>query len=318
LAYLGVRPRWDLNSNRVTGVDVLPLAMLDRPRIDVTLRISGLFRDLFPLQIALLDRAAATIARLDEPTAKNPLRLATIGAGAAPPRIFGTAPGTYGAGIEERLAQGEWTDRAELGEAFLDAASHAFGGPEGVGHHAPGRFRDQVAAADLLVHTGDDPGRDLLEGSADVAFIGGFAAAAATLGRLPDLVALDTTDPGQPRARSLAEAIARVVRARAINPRFIEGQLRHGPRGAAEFAETVDRLIGFAETTGQVPDALIGAVHAAYLGDERVCDFIRRENPAALRAMAERFAAARRRGLWHPLRNAIDAELDELRTGVPA
>jgi cobaltochelatase CobN len=169
-----------------------------------------------------------------------------------------------------------------------------------------------VAEAELLIHTGDDPGRDLLDGSADSAFIGGFAAAVAAVGGRADLVTLDTTDPARPRARSLTEAITRVVRARATNPRFIEGQLRHGPRGAAEFAETVDRLCAFAETTGAIPGRLIEAVHDAYLGDPRVRAFLLKENPAAARAIAERLAAARRRGLWHPLRNSVDADLAEL------
>ena len=131
----------------------------------------------------------------------------------------------------------------------------------------PAPSPSRVAEADLLVHTGDDPGRDILEGSADVAFIGGFAAALAALGGNADLIVLDTTDPARPRPRSVGEAVARVVRARAVNPRFIEGQMRHGPRGASEFAETVDRLVGFAETTSAIPGALIEAVHDAYLGD---------------------------------------------------
>ena len=176
----------------------------------------------------------------------------------------------------------------------------------------PAPSRSGSSSAELLIHTGDDPGRDMLEGSADVAFIGGFAAALAALGRSADLIALDTTDPARPRARSVGEAVARVVRARAVNPRFIEGQMRHGPRGASEFAETVDRLVGFAETTNAIPGALIEAVHDAYLGDAKVRDFILRENPAAARAIAERLAAARRRGLWHPLRNSIDDDLAAL------
>ena len=161
-------------------------------------------------------------------------------------------------------------------------------------------------------HEGDDPGRDILEGSADVAFIGGFSAAIAALGKNADVIVLDTTDPQNPRPRSITEAVSRVVRARATNPRFIEGQLRHGPRGASEFAETVDRLIGFAETTNAIPGALIEAVHDAYLGDAKVRAFMLRENPAAAKFIAERFATARRRGLWHPLRNSIDDELTAL------
>ncbi|MEZ5788231.1 MAG: cobaltochelatase subunit CobN, partial [Xanthobacteraceae bacterium] len=124
----------------------------------------------------------------------------------------------------------------------------------------------------------------------------------------PDLVMLDLTDPQRPRARSLPQALSRIVRGRAINPRFIEGQMRHGPRGAAEFAETVDRLVAFAETTHAVPSSLFDLVHDAYLADERVRGFMLRENPEAARAIAERLTAARRRGFWHPRRNDVDAD----------
>ncbi|RUY33267.1 cobaltochelatase subunit CobN, partial [Mesorhizobium sp. M7A.F.Ca.CA.001.13.2.1] len=190
--------------------------------------------------------------------------------------------------------------------------SHAYGGAGGEGISAPGVFEGRIAEADLLVHTGDDPGRDILEGSADVAFIGGFSAAVAALGRNADVIVLDTTDPQKPKPRSISEAVARVVRARAVNPRFISGQMRHGPRGASEFAETVDRLIGFAETTHAISGTLIEAVHDAYLGDPMVRAFILRENPAAAKIIAERFLSARRRGLWHPLRNSIDGDLTAL------
>ena len=312
LALLGCRPEWDPATGRVTGIEVLPLAAVGRPRVDVTWRISGLFRDMFPTQIALVDAAARAVARRAEDGAENPLAAERLRLGRLGPRIFGSEPGTYGAGPEALLASGAWQTRDELGRAYLESASHAYGGAEGEGAAAPGLFAGRVAEAALLVHAGDDPGRDLLEGSADVAFAGGFAAAVAALGGKADVVTLDTTDPARPRARSLAEAVARVVRARAVNPRFIEGQLRHGPRGAAEFAETVDRLIGFAETTEAVPSALIEAVHDAYLGDPRVRAFLMEQNPAALRAIAERFAAARRRGLWHARRNAVDDELSTL------
>ncbi|WP_274424620.1 cobaltochelatase subunit CobN [Chelativorans sp. YIM 93263] len=312
LALMGCRPQWDTATGRVTGIEVLPPAAIGRPRIDVTWRISGLFRDMFPVQIALIDAAVAAVAAREEAEDENPLAQAARGEGRAPARIFGSAPGTYGAGIEERLSRGEWEERTELGQAYLGAASHAFGGAEGEGREVPGAFAERVAGADLLVHTGDDPGRDILEGTADVAFIGGFSAAVSALGGKADLVVLDTTDPARPRARSLASAVTRAVRARALNSRFIEGQMRHGPRGAAEFAETVDRLVGFAETTEAISPALIEAVHEAYLEDEHVRDFMLRENPAALRAVAERFADARRRGLWHPRRNSVDNDLAEL------
>ena len=312
LVLMGCRPQWDAATGRVTAVEVLPAAAMGRPRVDVTWRISGLFRDMFPAQIALIHAAAKAVGERSEDASENPLAADARALGHVPPRVFGSSPGTYGAGLEDRLTSGEWQSRAELGQAYLDAGSHVYGGAEGEGEAAPGAFASRIAEAELLIHTGDDPGRDILEGSADVAFIGGFTAAVAALGRSADVIALDTTDPARPRARSVTEAVARVVRARATNPIFIEGQLRHGPRGAAEFAETVDRLIGFAETTEAIPAALIEAVHDAYLGDERVRSFILRENPAAARAIAERFASARRRGLWHSHRNSIDNDLAAL------
>jgi cobaltochelatase CobN len=315
LAFMGCRPAWDHATGRVTGIEVLPIAAVGRPRIDVTWRVSGLFRDLFPTQIALIDADVRSVADCEEPDEDNPLaalRRGTNGAGGPTlARIFGTAPGAYGAGVEDLLA--DHGDRAAIGAAYLAAASHGYGGTNGEGTALPGAFADRVAAADLLVHTGDDPGRDLLEGEADVAFVGGFSAAAAALGRKADLVLLDTTDPRRPRARPLAVALARVVRARAVNPRFIEGQMRHSPRGAAEFAETVDRLVAFAETTDAVGSELIDLVYEAYVTDPRLREFLLRENPAAAQAIANRLDHARRRGLWHPRRNDIDADLAALR-----
>jgi cobaltochelatase CobN len=318
LSLMGCRPTWDPATGRVTGIEVLPPAAMGRPRIDVTWRISGLFRDIFPAQIALIDAAVRAIAAREETADENPLAAACRalrvpppqageGREGAPARIFGTAPGAYGVGVEDLI--GREADRSAISAAYLASASHAYGGPEGGATPMPDAFAERIASADVLVHPGDDPGRDLLEGVEDVAFVGGFAAAAAAFGRAPDLIMLDVTDPQRPRARPLAAALARIVRARAINPRFIAGQMRHGPRGAAELAETVDRLIGFAQTTDAVPSALIDLLHEAYLADPHVRAFLLRENPAAARAIAERLGAARRHGWWHPRRNDIDADL---------
>lgn len=312
LALMGARPVQDMATGRVTGIEVLPPAQLGRPRVDVTLRISGLFRDMFPALIALLDAAVRAIAAREEAPGDNPLAEETHKTGSVPPRIFGSAPGTYGSGIEEKLADGSWGEREELGRIYLDATSHAFSGADGEASHVPGEFAERIGNADLLVHTGDDPGRDLLDGSADVAFIGGFSAAVAALGGKADVIALDTTDPAKPKARSISEAVTRVVRARATNPRFIAGQMRHGPRGAIELVETVDRLIGFAETTHAIPQSLIDATYDAYLGDETVREFLLAQNPEGARYMGERFRSALNRGLWHPRRNAVNAELEML------
>ncbi|HWM32006.1 MAG TPA: cobaltochelatase subunit CobN [Methyloceanibacter sp.] len=310
LALMGCRPVWDPATGRVTGIEALPTAATGRARVDVTWRISGLFRDLFPAQIALLDAATRLIAARDEDDEENPLAAArrAKGSGCATlARIFGNAPGAYGAGVENLL--GRDADSDALGAAYLAATSHTYGGAEGEGAAQPGAFAAEMARADLLLHGSDDPTRDLLEGAEDVAHIGGFASAAASLGREADLIMLDTTDPNRPRARPLAAALARIVRGRAVNPRFIEGMMRHGARGAAELAETVDRLVDFAETTGQVASTLFDLVHDAYLADPDVREFLLRENPDAARAIAERLETARRKGLWHPRRNDLGADL---------
>jgi cobaltochelatase CobN len=311
LALMGCRPVWDKATGRVTGVEVLPTAVMGRPRVDITWRISGLFRDLFPAQIALLEAAVKLVAGRDEDEEENPLaasaRAARGNSANALARIFGAAPGAYGAGIEDLL--GHDKEQAAIGAVYLAAASHAYGGAEGAAIPLPGAFAARVAAADILLHGSDDPSRDLLEGAEDVAHIGGFAAAAASLGREADLIVLDTADPHRPRARPLNKALARIVRGRATSPRFIEGMMRHGARGAAELAETVDRLVDFAETSGAVSSALFDAVHEAYLADPRVREFLSRENPDAARAIAERLEQARSKGLWHPRRNDFGEDL---------
>ncbi len=190
-ALLGVQPRWDDGSSRVAGFDILPLAVLNRPRIDVTLRISGLFRDVFPSQIALFDEIVRQVAALDEAADDNPLA-ASVGSGDHGRRIFGAAPGAYGIGLSRRLADGDWADRDALGQAYLQATSHAYGaGAEGV--PAAAAFRARVAQADAFVHVQDLPGQDVLDSDAFAEHEAGFAAAAATLGNHPALYHGDTT-----------------------------------------------------------------------------------------------------------------------------
>ncbi len=321
---LGCRPIWEHASGRVTGVEVLPTAAIGRARVDVTWRISGLFRDLFPAQIALIDAAVQAVAAREEADEENPLagarRSSSLprggkGGGSRLDRIFGTAPGVYGSGVEDLLGRG--ADTEAVGAAYLAAASHSYGGAAADSDAAPGAFAQRVGSADILVHPSDDPARDLLDGAEDAAFVGGFSAAAKMLGRAVDLVMLDVTDPQRPRARTLSAALARIVRAR-VNPRFIAGQMRHGPRGAAEFAETVDRLAAFAEMTDAVASELFDLLHAAYAADPHVRTFLLRENPQAAGAIAERLDAARRRGFWHPRRNDVDADLAALRAEAPA
>ena len=308
LWYLGVQPTWDKASSRVTGIEILPLAVLDRPRIDVTLRISGLFRDIFETQIALFDMAVRRIAELDEPADDNPLADARR-RGADLARVFGGAPGSYGAQAADTALDGDWRTRDELGEVYLAAVTHAYGGAEPVRAAGQG-FRNRVSEADALVHPQDDRERDLLDGDGVADFAGGFAAAAALLGNDPELYHLDTSMTDAPKARRLAEEIARIVRGRLTNPRWIAGMLAHGHRGVAEIAQGVDALFAFAATTRVVPDHLFDATHAALIVDEAVRTAMTEMNPAATAAIAARLRDALARGLWTTRRNAVDHELE--------
>ena len=306
LWYLGVKPTWDKASSRVTGIEILPLAVLDRPRIDVTLRISGLFRDIFESQIALFDLAVRRVAELDEPAEDNPLAEA-LRQGAELARVFGGAPGSYGAQAADRALDSDWRSREELGEVYLAAVTHAYGGAESIRAAGDG-FRDRIARADLLVHSQDDRERDLLDGDGVADFAGGFAAAAALLGNTPELYHLDTSRTDAPKARRLAEEIARVVRGRLANPRWIAAMLEHGHRGVAEVAQGVDALYAFAATAG-VASALFDAVHAAVIADEWVRAAMIEKNPAGAAAIAARLRDALARGLWTTRRNAAYEQL---------
>jgi cobaltochelatase CobN len=315
-AYLGVRPVWDDKSSRVTGIELMPLATLDRPRIDVTLRISGLFRDIFESQITLFDLAVRTVAALDEDDADNPLATAQR-RGEDLSRVFGGAPGRYGAQAADVALDGQWQTREDLGKSYLSAVTHAYGGSD-VQRLAGDGFRASVSNADVLVHPQDDRERDLLDGDGVADFAGGFAAAAAMLGNTPELYHLDTSQPAAPKARRVSEEIARVVRGRLTNPRWIAGMLDHGHRGVAEIAQGVDALFAFAATTDAVPGHLFDATHAALISDEAVLAAMLEKNREATAAISARLRDALDRGLWVTRRNSVSLELDRAMTRARA
>ncbi|HEV7480466.1 MAG TPA: cobaltochelatase subunit CobN, partial [Roseiarcus sp.] len=267
-ALIGCRPTWDAASTRVSGFEVLPLAMVGRPRVDVTLRISGLFRDVFPSQIALFSAAVRAVAALEEGAEDNPLAGLQDAA-----RIFGAAPGAYGVGLGARIARGEWAERSELAQTYLAATSHAYDG-EGAAREAAAEFRTRVAGAEAFVHAQDLPGQDALDADAFAEHEGGFAAAAAETGAHPALYHLDSTVPGTPKIRTLGQEIARSLRGRAANPRWLQGQMRHGHRGAAEIAQSLDNLYCFAALTDAVSTAQFDLMFDATLGDESVRAFL--------------------------------------------
>ncbi len=297
----GLSPRWDPGSDRVSGFDILPLALLGRPRIDVTLRVSGLFRDVFPGLAQLFEAASAALAQRGEDPADNPYQTPA-------PRVFGPRPGLYGLGMGAALdnyAEGP----GAAGEAWLAASDWAI---DAQGRSAPDRggLEDRVRGADGFVHLQDLTETDLLMASDYAAHEGGFAAAVARLGAAPKpLYHLDATQTDRPRARTLPEEIARVVRARAADPRWADGMMNHGFRGAAEIAATLDHMAAFAHLARAVPAHLFDLYHQATLGRDDLVAFMERENPDALQALRDRFAALRAAGLWITRRNSIAAAL---------
>lgn len=305
LALMGVRPTWDAATTRVTGFEIVPQTHLEHPRADVTVRVSGAFRDTFPDQLALIDQAARAVAALEEADDWNALAAARR-AGEALARVFGPAPGHYGAGVASLALDGTWETRADLGRAYLANTSHAFGAG-GTGT-AEASFEARVAAADAFVHTSDVAERDLLDGDAVPDAIGGFSAAAVMLGASPALYSLDTSR-GAPKARTLAEDIDRVVRGRLANPRFIAKNLAHGWRGAAEIAQGVDALAAYAATTDAVSAHAFEAVFAALVADEAVNAALRAANPPAEQAIRERLSDALARGQWETRSNSVAALL---------
>ena len=327
LALMGARPRWDWTSGRVVGFEIMTVAELGRPRVDVTLRVSGFFRDAFPEQIDLIDSAARAVMALDEPLGDNPAAerhraetaalvaegeaetQATRRAGA---RVFGSKPGAYGAGLQAMIDEKIWHDRGDLADVYLDWGSYAYGG--GVeGDAERGLFAARLASVDAVVQNQDNREHDLLDSDDYYQFEGGIAAAVEHLkGRAPISYHNDHSRPERPVVRTLEDEIGRIVRGRVTNPKWIAGVMRHGYKGAFEIAASVDYLFAFAATTHAVKDHHFDAVHAAFIEDEAVRDFMAEANPAALRETAARLAEALERGLWKPRSNSAGLMLAEL------
>ncbi|MCO5149665.1 MULTISPECIES: cobaltochelatase subunit CobN [unclassified Shinella] len=327
MALIGVKPTWDMASRRVTGFEIIPPAMLRHPRVDVTLRISGFFRDAFPEQIALFDRAVRAVGALDEDDADNPIaaRMRAEAAALAAKgtsedealkqagfRIFGAKSGGYGAGLQTMMDEGLWMERGDLAEAWLAWGAHAYDGTsDGVPMRE--RLEARMKSLEAVVQNQDSREHDLLDSDEYYQFEGGMAAAAEHLsGRQPVIYHNDLSRPEKPVVRTLEDEIGRVVRARVVNPKWIDGVMRHGYKGAFEIAATVDFMFAFAATTGAVKDHHFEAAYQAYVLDERVRDFLMEKNPAALAELAARFAEAIDRGLWTPRSNSARFDLDML------
>ncbi|WP_323015735.1 cobaltochelatase subunit CobN, partial [Devosia sp.] len=326
LALIGAKPTWDPGSLRVSGYEIVPLPKLGRPRVDVTLRISGFFRDAFPAQIALFDRAVRAIGALDEPVDDNPIAarmrtdaLGLMGEGRseaeagleAGHRIFGSKPGAYGAGLNALIDSGSWSTRADLGARALDWGQYAYGAQD-AGLPARARFAARLSDIDAVIHNQDNREHDLLDSDNYYQFEGGLAAAAETLtGHAPAAYHNDHSRPERPLARTLEEEISHVMRSRVVNPKWIAGMMRHDYRGAFEIVATLDFMFAFAATTGAVKTHHFDLAFEAYVEDDAVRAFLRAANPHGYDELMARFEEARRRGFWTPRSNSAHAYLED-------
>ena len=311
LALMGVKPKWDAANRRVTGFEIIPDTALGRPRVDVTLRISGFFRDAFPQLIALFDSAARAVQALEETDDQNPAA-ARVRAGEATHRIYGSKPGAYGAGLQAMIDERLWSDSDDLAKAYLTWGSYAYGAQT---QGTPDRkgLEQRLSQADAIVQNQDNREHDVLDSDDYYQFEGGASAAIQHLqGRNRPIYHNDHSRPERPVIRTLDEEIARVLRSRVVNPKWIAGVKRHGYKGAFEIAATVDYLFAFAATTGAVKNHHFDLVEQAFLEDDETRQFIQDQNPAALREISERLQEAIDRGLWVPKSNSARRRLDDL------
>ncbi|GAA3164788.1 cobaltochelatase subunit CobN [Blastococcus jejuensis] len=318
LALLGVRPLWDDASRRITGLEPVPLEELGRPRIDVTVRISGFFRDAFPHVVTMLDDAVTLVASLDEPDDVNFVKahveadLATHGdRRRATTRVFGSKPGAYGAGLLSLIDSRNWRGDADLAEVYAVWGGYAYGrdldGVQARPDMEASYKRIAVAAKNV-----DTREHDIADSDDYFQYHGGMVATVRALtGTAPAAYIGDSTRPEQVRTRSLTEETSRVFRARVVNPKWLEAMRRHGYKGAFELAATVDYLFGYDATTGVVADWMYEKLAQTYVLDPENRQFMEKSNPWALHGIAERLLEAVDRKMWAEPDPALLAELQQ-------
>ncbi len=313
LALMGVKPKWATGSNRVQDFEVLPLSVLNRPRVDVTLRVSGFFRDAFLNVIKYFDAAVQKVAEQDEDELMNPIRARIVNETQqlisqgiqndqarkqAGWRVFGSKPGAYGAGLQGLIDQQIWDDRSDLAEAYTNWGGYAYGQKD-EGTASRDTFVRRLSSIDAVQQNQDNREHDILDSDDYYQFQGGMTSAVEHYRN--EKIAVyhgDTSHPENPRIRSLKEEISRVIRARVVNPKWLDSIQRHGYKGAFELAATVDYLFAYDATTNVIEDYQYQMVAEAYLLDDEIRQFLSDNNPAALREMSERFLEAMDRELW--------------------
>jgi cobaltochelatase CobN len=312
---MGVKPVWEESSGRVVGVQVIPLELLKRPRIDVTVRISGLFRDTFPNVVHLLDDAVSLVAGLKEPAEKNFIakhvetevrERSAEGVGVeqareeACYRIFGDRPGAYGCGVSEAIDAKNWKDQKDLSDIYINWGSYAYT-RKTYGCSVPEEFKRRLSKINVTVKNQDSREYDILDGADWYDSHGGMINAVKTVGgKAPRSYCGDTSDPDRVKVRSTAEETCHVFRSRLLNPKWIQSMKRHGYSGASDVSRTVDFVFGWDATVEVVEDWMYEDLTKKYVLDPQMQQWFKDVNPYALQNMIERLLEAIKRGMWQP------------------
>ncbi|MGD9593910.1 MAG: cobaltochelatase subunit CobN [Methanothrix sp.] len=324
LCLMGVRPVWEERSGRVTGIELIPIEELQRPRIDVMLRISGFFRDAFPNIVHLVDRAVELVAEQKEPPEQNFLAkhvsadisektAAGIDGEQAKTlacyRIFGCRPGAYGAGVSDAIDSKNWKDEKDLAEIYVKWGGYAYG-RKNFGATVPDEFRRRLSRLDLTVKNEDTREYDMLDGDDFYSYHGGMIAAVKALkGELPRSYCGDSSDPDRVKTRSTVEETKHIFRARILNPKWIESMKRHGYKGAGDISRMVDIAFGWDATAEVLEDWMYEELANKYALDKDMQEWLKKVNPHALQNIAERLLEAVERGMWQ----ATEEMKEELR-----
>ena len=313
---MGIKPVWAVGSHRVVDFEIVPCILLRRPRVDVTLRVSGFFRDAFPNVIRLYDAAVQALAAFDDTAGMNTvqyniqqreaqLQAEGVDTGSAKReasyRVFGSKPGAYGAGLQGLIDERCWEVRDDLAEAYLNWGGYAYGNDKGsrAGVNAKSSFRHRLRQLDVVVQNQDNHEHDLLDSDDYYQFQGGMSNAVSTFsGKVPVVYHNDHSNPAQPKVRTLKEELNRVIRSRVLNPKWIAAMREHGYKGAFEMAASVDYLFAYDATTNLIDDYQYEQVADALVFDQKNQHFLQEHNPAALEEMAERLLEAIQRDLW--------------------
>ncbi|WP_320667711.1 cobaltochelatase subunit CobN [Prochlorococcus sp. MIT 1307] len=297
LSLIGIQPVWDGATRRVVDLEVIPLSILGRPRVDVFLRISGLFRDAFPQLIDYVNKAQRMIAALDEPTNMNPLS-ASIKQGKSGGRVYGSAPGSYGAGLQALIDSGAWENTYDLANAYLEWSQWRYENSDNAIKDIKG-LKSCLSDVEVVLHNQDNREHDILDSDDYYQFHGGLTAAVEkTSKRKPDVLFGDNSRPQRPRVHKLSKEIDKVMRSRMLNPRWIKGMQKHGYKGAFEMGASLDYLFAYDASTGQVPNWCYTEICEKWLKEKNIKDFLNANNPWVLRDIAERLLEASNRNMW--------------------